>query len=119
MSRALDFYTQLLPHQGVVRWRDGSAAALVLADGSALGLWLRGKKGLFDGEGGQHVHFAFQIAEQDYDLFKERLRKLGITPDEHRWENGARSLYFFDPDGHQGEFMTCDWLALQSNKSSQ
>jgi hypothetical protein len=28
---------------------------------------------------------------------------------EYVWPSGHRSVYFFDYDGHQGEFMTTDW----------
>jgi catechol 2,3-dioxygenase-like lactoylglutathione lyase family enzyme len=101
-----------LPYEKVVRWQDGSAVALVMPDGSAFGIWKEGKKGLFRGRGGQHLHFAFQITPDEYDTFTKRLRALNVAFDEHNWPNGHRSIYFFDPDGHQGEFMTCDWLAL-------
>lgn len=112
LERSLDFYQQIIPHKKIVRWSDGSAAALVLEDGSAFGIWRIGTRGLHDGRGGEHLHFAFQIKSEEYENFKQRLESLGISPTEHQWDNGERSLYFFDPDGHQGEFMTCDWLAL-------
>ena len=84
---------------------------MVLDDGSAFGLWKKGAIGLHNGRGAEHLHFAFQIAAEDYDEYKKRLESLGIEAIEHVWKNDNRSLYFFDPDGHQGEFMTKDWLA--------
>ncbi|MCM2272858.1 MAG: VOC family protein [candidate division Zixibacteria bacterium] len=110
LARAEQFYTTLLPHAKVTRWEDGSAIAIILDDGAAFGLWKIGKSGLHNGRGGEHVHFAFQIKRSEYDLYKERMLALGIEPIEHTWPSGDRSLYFFDPDGHQGEFMTKDWL---------
>lgn len=110
LARSERFYATLLPHAKVTRWEDGSAIAIILEDGAALGLWKVGKLGLHNGRGGEHVHFAFQIKRSEYDLYKERMLAMGIEPIEHTWPSGDRSLYFFDPDGHQGEFMTKDWL---------
>lgn len=107
---ALEFYRRLLKHEKVIRWSSGEAMALVFSDGSALGLWKRGKKGMFNGRGGEHVHFAFRIKPGEYDEYHKRLLALNIEVIEHEWEDGARSLYFFDADGHQGEFMTKGWL---------
>ena len=112
LDRALDFYTKLIPHQKVTRWKDGSAAALVLTDGRAFGIWKKGKQGLYDGRGAEHLHYAFQIDPDEYDDYLSRLKALGVEVIEHEWSNGHRSLYFFDHDGHQGELMTCDWLEL-------
>jgi len=114
LERALTFYRALLPHARVTRWQDGSAAAVVLSDGVASGLWRAGKFGVQGGRGGAHVHFAFQIASSQYDSFLSRLRELGCEPNEHVWDDGERSIYFLDPDGHQGEFMTKDWLGRRT-----
>lgn len=110
LARSEKFYSTLLPHAKVTRWEDGSAIAIILDDGAALGLWKVGKLGLYHGRGGEHVHFAFQIDRSEYDSYRTRMRSMGLEPIEHTWPSGDRSLYFFDPDGHQGEFMTKDWL---------
>jgi catechol 2,3-dioxygenase-like lactoylglutathione lyase family enzyme len=110
LDRSLVFYRRLLPHKKLVRWPDGSAVALVLEDGGAFGIWERAKRGLYGGQAADHLHFALQIEPAEYDGLKARLEDLGVEPIEHVWESGQRSLYFFDPDGHQGEFMTVDWL---------
>ena len=110
VQRSLAFYKQLIPHEKVGTWDDGTAAAIVLKDGTAFGLWKKGKSGLYDGRGGEHLHFAFQIEPEEYEEYKQRLEKAGVKVIEHTWPNGNRSLYFFDPDGHQGEFMTVDWM---------
>lgn len=111
---SLEFYQKLLPSVKQVDWTDGEAAALVFADGSAFGLWVKGKKGLHDGQGADHLHFAFQIEPSEYAFYRDKLKSLGIEAIEHEWPDGHRSLYFFDPDGHQGEFMTKDWLGQSS-----
>ncbi|MBD3403874.1 hypothetical protein GF420_13355 [candidate division GN15 bacterium] len=110
LDRSLEFYTALLPHEKVVRWQDNSAAALVFPDGTSMGLWRTGKRGLYDGRGGEHLHFAFQIEDHEYDSIRARVVELGCEVIDHVWPNGKRSLYFFDPDNHQVEFMTVDWL---------
>ena len=110
LERAFAFYSSLLPHRDVVRFSDGQAFALILDDGSAFGLWRKGKTGIHDGRGAEHLHFALQIAPDEYDQYLRRLRELEVDPIEHLWPDGHRSIYFFDEDGHQGEFMTRDWI---------
>jgi len=114
LEASRSFYRKLLPVTKEVAWTDGSAVALVLSDGTALGLWKKGKTGLYNGRGGAHLHFALQIEPGEYDEYLKRLKSLNIEVIEHRWDDGQRSLYFFDPDGHQGEFMTKDWLGRTS-----
>lgn len=110
LDLALEFYRRLLNHEKIIHWSDGSAVALVFADGSAFGLWKRGKKGVLGGRGGEHVHFAFRIESGEYDEYHRRLLALDVKVLEHEWNDGSRSLYFFDADGHQGEFMTKGWI---------
>jgi catechol 2,3-dioxygenase-like lactoylglutathione lyase family enzyme len=112
LERSVEFYSRLLPHAKITRWKDGSAAAFVLEDGSAFGLWVKGKQGLFKGRGAQHLHFAFQVTDKEYEERKGILDEMGLELFEHIWPKGGKSIYFFDPDGHQGEFMTIDWFGL-------
>jgi catechol 2,3-dioxygenase-like lactoylglutathione lyase family enzyme len=114
VEASLEFYRKLLPTVKEVRWTDGKAVALVLPDGTALGLWSRGKEGLYGAKAGQHLHFALQIEPSEYDEYLQRLKSLEVEVIEHDWNDGHRSLYFFDRDGHQGEFMTRDWLGRPS-----
>lgn len=110
MDASVRLYKQLLDYQRVIHWDDGDAHAFILKDGSAFGLWRAGKLGIHNGQGGKHVHFAFQISPGEYDRFTKRIEDAGLTPLHHDWGDGHRSVYFFDYDGHQGEFMTKDWL---------
>lgn len=118
VERSFAFYRELLPYKKELRWSDGQAGALVLADGSAFGIWKNGKRGLYDGRGGAHLHFAFQIKPDEYEAVVRKLTGMGLDPVEHTWPSGERSVYFFDPDGHQGEFMTCDWFGFSSQQDS-
>jgi len=110
LEKSLELYSKLLPHDKITSWKDGSAAALVLKDGTALGLWKKGKKGIHNGRGGEHVHFAFQIEEDELEKYRGLIRDCGLEPLDYEWPDGSKSVYFFDYDGHQGEFMTKDWL---------
>lgn len=115
LDRAFEFYKRLLPYRKEIRWSDGKAGALVFDDGSAFGIWEQGMLGIHDGRAAAHLHFAFQIEPDEYAAYKRKIAELGLEPREHTWPNGHKSVYFFDPDGHQGEFMTCDWFGLRND----
>ncbi len=109
IQKSLAFYRELLPHKRVIDDAENKQVFIVLEDGTAFGIWETGCRGLLDGLPAEHLHFAFQIAPEEYDSFKDKLQKLGVEALEHTWRDGQRSLYFFDADGHQGEFMTKEW----------
>lgn len=117
VDMSAEFYRTLFQITKEVKWHDGSARALIFPDGTAFGIWQRGKRGLYDGEGAQHLHFALQIEPAEIDKYRERLQELGVKVIDHDWEDGHRSLYFFDRDGHQGELMTKDWLGRPKSRS--
>jgi len=52
-------------------------------------------------DGSGHLHLAFEISKTDYDAQLTWLKAQRI-PIEHEaiWQNGIRSCYFRDPDGH-------------------
>ncbi|MCB9965076.1 MAG: hypothetical protein H6855_03240 [Rhodospirillales bacterium] len=114
VEKSLALYQKLIPHRNCLRWADGNVGALVLEDGSAFGIWKKGHRGIHDGQGGNHVHFAFQIKLEDYTNYKNKILDAGLTPLEYEWDTGYKSVYFFDYDGHQGEFITADWIALNN-----
>lgn len=53
-------------------------------------------------------HVAFKIAEEDYKLYAERLKNLGVNIREarSRVEGEGHSLYFYDYDNHLFELHT-------------
>lgn len=111
MQRAVAFYTELLNPAKTIGSPDSDEQVfLVLKDGFAFGIWRAGYRGLFDGLGADHLHYAFQIPPSEYEHWKTKLQSMNLEISEHMWKDGHRSLYFFDPDGHQGEFITKDWL---------
>ena len=71
------------------------------------GLWVA----IMEGEGlreKSYNHLAFQIEEDEFELFEERIRNLGveIREDRPRVEGEGRSLYFYDYDNHLFELHT-------------
>lgn len=53
-------------------------------------------------------HIAFKIAEADYDLYLQRIEKMGldVKPPRSRVEGEGRSIYFYDHDNHMFELHT-------------
>lgn len=113
LESSIEFYKQLLPHTQIIQFKNKNASVFVLEDGSAFGIWSKGDIGMFGGKGGAHVHYAFKIRPEEYPLYLSKLKSLETEYFEHDWDNGAKSVYFFDADGHQGEFITCNWIELQ------
>ena len=64
-----------------------------------------------DGYG--QTHFAFSISANEYDAWRERLITSGVAIEsEVTWPEGARSLYFRDPDNHLAELITAGFWAI-------
>ena len=114
VERAVDFYTRVF---GVkVMFRDFRMAALDVAPGQALLLFLGGSSEKGSDVSGGHVpgfdatgrsHFAFSIAAATLDAWRERLAAEGVVIESTvRWPRGAISLYFRDQDGNLGELVT-------------
>lgn len=114
VQKSLELYARLLPHKKVLTWAEGNVGAIVLEDGSAFGCWKKGQLGIHNGQGGAHVHFAFQIEPEEYDAYMTRIKASGLEPLEYTWDTGHKSVYFFDYDGNQGEFITADWITLEN-----
>ena len=112
LERAEEFYSAQLGLPVVERWphRD---AIWVLAGMTRIGLW-RPQVGLEGSRGGEHVHFAMQIPDADFEAKVESLRAHGHEVPVHEFgplSDGAansRSAYVHDPDGHLVEFWTAD-----------
>ena len=53
-------------------------------------------------------HVAFKIREEDFDMYADRVRSLGVEAREgrSRVEGEGRSLYFYDADNHLFELHT-------------
>ena len=110
VKKSIMFYKEILEYEKILELNDKRQIMFVMKDGCCFGIWEKGFRGIHDGRGARHLHFAFQIPPSQYRMYKVRLEALGIKVSEHEWNDGERSMYFFDPDGNQGEFMTKDWL---------
>ncbi len=112
LDRAERFYTETLGLPVVERWphRD---AVWVLAGRTRIGLW-KPQVGLEGSRGGEHVHFAMQIEDSQFDDRVASLRAHGHEVPVHEFgplDEGApnsRSAYVHDPDGHLVEFWTAN-----------
>jgi catechol 2,3-dioxygenase-like lactoylglutathione lyase family enzyme len=57
--------------------------------------------------GSPPTHFAFAIAAEDFERWQTHLQSLGVPIESVvDWPQGARSLYFRDPDGNLAELIT-------------
>ena len=103
LDRAERFYSELLGFPVVERW-EHREAVWVLAGATRIGLW-KPQVGIAGGRGGAHVHYALQIAGEDYGPTVERLRGWGLEVHEDEFGD-SRAAYVSDPDGHVVEFWT-------------
>lgn len=119
LDRARDFYGQIL---GLRTLQDSAeACVLTVAKAQLLLLISREKAGIPSRTPGGDVppclvrpgeatgagHLAFAIAEAEFDEWRTHLANRGVEVlSEVLWEQGARSLYFRDPDGHLLELAT-------------
>lgn len=48
-----------------------------------------------------HIHLAFEVSAEEYDLWKEKIQRENIEIiQEQSWGKRLKSFYFRDPDGH-------------------
>lgn len=106
------FYAGALGLPVVERWSRREAIWLMAGGRTRIGLW-RPQVGVAGGRGGEHVHFAFHLEEDDFDEAVARLRESGLDPQlESRGgrlrRKRSRSAYVDDPDGNCVELWTQD-----------
>jgi catechol 2,3-dioxygenase-like lactoylglutathione lyase family enzyme len=98
VERSVDFYRDLLGFRCEAVWDAG--AYLALGE-----LWLclsLDPARAVVAPGPDYTHYAFSIAQQDFDAFRTRLSAAGVQ-EWRRNRSEGDSLYFLDPDGHQLE----------------
>ena len=79
----------------------------LIGDTARLGLWTP-QTGLAGGQGGAHVHFAFQLGDDDLDELLEQLNGEGIEVEGPIQLGPGRAIYVTDPDGNVVEFWSQD-----------
>jgi catechol 2,3-dioxygenase-like lactoylglutathione lyase family enzyme len=107
LEAAEEFYAGVLGLPVVDRWPQREAIWVMAGERTRIGLW-RPQRGLFGSRGGEHVHFALQIAEDHYDAAVASLRERGQEVRETSFEGAGRAAYLDDPDGHLVELWTWD-----------
>ncbi|MBD0281713.1 MAG: VOC family protein [Thermoleophilaceae bacterium] len=108
LEAAEEFYAGVLGLPVVERWAEREAVWVMAGERTRIGLW-RPQVGLAGGRGGLHVHFAMNIAEEDFDAAVEALRRRGQEVQEMSFSDGrGRAAYVDDPDGNVVELWTWD-----------
>ena len=75
-----------------------------------LGLWTE-QVGLAGGRGGAHVHYAFNVADEEIERLKERIEAAGADLEGPIQLGPGRAIYVTDPDGNVVEFWSQDMAA--------
>jgi len=101
------FYSGVLGLPVVERWAERKAIWVMAGDRTRIGLW-RPQVGIAGGRGGEHVHFALQVADDAFDAAVARLRDAGLDPYVQDRRRDSRSVYVDDPDGNCVELWTKD-----------
>lgn len=110
LERSERFYVDKLGLEVVERWPHRNAV-WVLAGQTRIGLW-EPQVGLEGSRGGEHVHFAMQVDDNDFEPLVRSLRGRGLEVPVHEFgglgevEAPSRSAYVTDPDDHLVEFWT-------------
>jgi catechol 2,3-dioxygenase-like lactoylglutathione lyase family enzyme len=97
LDRSVDFYRHLLGMRLHARWDAGAYLSL-----HALWLCLSLDPLKAEGPSPDYTHFAFGIAQHNFDLFLHRLRSHGVIEWQQNHSEG-NSLYFLDPDEYKLE----------------
>jgi catechol 2,3-dioxygenase-like lactoylglutathione lyase family enzyme len=79
----------------------------LVGETARLGLWTE-QVGLAGGRGGEHVHFAFHLADGEIDALKERIEGTGAEVEGPIQLGPGRAIYVTDPDGNVVEFWSQD-----------
>jgi catechol 2,3-dioxygenase-like lactoylglutathione lyase family enzyme len=108
LQAAEEFYAGVLGLPVVERWAERGAVWVMAGERTRIGLW-RPQVGLAGGRGGLHVHFAMNIADDDFDEAVATLRRRGQEVQEMSFSDGrGRAAYVDDPDGNVVELWTWD-----------
>jgi ubiquinone/menaquinone biosynthesis C-methylase UbiE/catechol 2,3-dioxygenase-like lactoylglutathione lyase family enzyme len=107
LAAAERFYSGVLGLPVVERWAEREATWVMAGDRTRIGLW-RPQVGIAGGRGGEHVHFALQVADDAFDAAVARLREAGFDPYVQDRRRDSRSVYVDDPDGNCVELWTKD-----------
>jgi catechol 2,3-dioxygenase-like lactoylglutathione lyase family enzyme len=114
LDAARRFYREVLGFEETLygEGREGRYWYLV-GETARLGLWTE-QVGLAGGRGGAHVHFAFQVADDEIDRLHESLAQAGAEVEGPIQLGPGRAIYVTDPDGNVVEFWSQDMAGYTS-----
>jgi predicted enzyme related to lactoylglutathione lyase len=75
----------------------------LIGETARLGIWTE-QVGLAGGRGGAHVHYAFNVADEEIDRLKQRIESVGAEVEGPIQLGPGRAIYITDPDGNVVEF---------------
>jgi catechol 2,3-dioxygenase-like lactoylglutathione lyase family enzyme len=123
LAIAADFYRRVFGFPTLLE--SDRLIALNVADRNVLLLFLQDATrepfetpgGVIPGHAGRGpTHFAFSIALDDVDAWRQRLALENVVVEsEVTWPGGAQSLYFRDPDDHLAELITPGFWKFSTN----
>ena len=79
----------------------------LVGETARLGLWTE-QVGLAGGRGGAHVHYAFNVPDDQIDPLRERIEANGAEVEGPIQLGPGRAIYVTDPDGNVVEFWSQD-----------
>jgi catechol 2,3-dioxygenase-like lactoylglutathione lyase family enzyme len=79
----------------------------LVGETARLGLWTE-QVGLAGGRGGAHVHYAFNVPDDEIDRLKGRIEGAGAEVEGPIQLGPGRAIYVTDPDGNVVEFWSQD-----------
>ena len=82
----------------------------LVGETARLGLWTE-QVGLAGGRGGAHVHYAFNVEDDEIDRIKQRIESAGAEVEGPIQLGPGRAVYVTDPDGNVVEFWSQDMAA--------
>jgi len=79
----------------------------LVGETARLGLWTE-QMGLAGGRGGAHVHYAFNVPDEEIDPLRQRIESAGAVVEGPIQLGPGRAIYATDPDGNVVEFWSQD-----------
>jgi len=79
----------------------------LVGETARLGLWTE-QMGLAGGRGGAHVHYAFNVPDEEIDPLRQRIESASAVVEGPIQLGPGRAIYVTDPDGNVVEFWSQD-----------
>jgi catechol 2,3-dioxygenase-like lactoylglutathione lyase family enzyme len=106
--RRLFGFTSLLESERLVALDVGGKNVLLLFRTGSTGKPFVTEGGIVPAHGGfPPTHFAFSIPAEDFEPWRSKLESEGVAIESMvTWPEGAKSIYFRDPDGNLAELIS-------------